>query len=90
MSPIRLLIVGCLVYIIYRLLIGGKKDQQVNGGSGRNSVDSDGPVQDVLVEDPVCHKYIPRGQAVQLCHGKETHYFCSSECSKIFLQDKGD
>lgn len=89
MNPIRLLIVGCLLYIIYRLLTGGGKEPRMTGG-GNTSVDADGPVQDVLVEDPVCHKYIPRGQAVQLFLDKKPHYFCSSECSKVFLRERDD
>jgi YHS domain-containing protein len=46
-------------------------------------------VQDVLVEDPVCHTYIPQGQAVELHHDHQMYYFCSNKCCEIFLKQKG-
>lgn len=86
MTPLRILIIGILLYILYRLLIG----------SGRKKVSrkkSSGPpgekIQDVLVEDPVCHTYIPKGQAVQLHHNKQILYFCSNKCCEKFLEQKG-
>jgi YHS domain-containing protein len=47
------------------------------------------PLQDVLVEDPVCHIFIPKGQAQPLLMDGETFYFCSDECRKKFIQNKG-
>jgi YHS domain-containing protein len=46
-------------------------------------------VQDILIEDPVCHTYIPKGQAVQLHHDKKMFYFCSDKCCEMFLKQKG-
>jgi len=60
--------------------VSGKKSGQASGG---------GVVQDVLVEDPVCHTLIPRGQAVQLHHDKNMYYFCSQKCCENFLKQKG-
>ncbi len=87
MSPVRLVIIGALLYILYRLLIGPRKKQ---GDDKNNSQASSGDaVQDVLAEDPVCHTYIPKGQAVQLHHDNKMYYFCSDKCCEMFLKQKG-
>ena len=87
MTPLRLVIIGVLLYIVYRLLTGPKKKQQEVQENGPAS--SEGAVQDVLAEDPVCHTYIPKGQAVQLHHDKKMYYFCSDKCCEMFLKKKG-
>lgn len=83
MGPFRLIILGLLVYVFYRLLVGGKKTASKayeQTFSGDNL-----PVMDVLVEDPVCHTHIPKSQAVQLQHNHKMYHFCSKECCKTFL-----
>lgn len=87
MTPLRLVIIGTLLYILYRLLVGPRKKK----GYGKNGgpASPGGAVQDVLVEDPVCHTYIPKGQAVQLPHDKKMYYFCSDKCCEMFLKQKG-
>jgi YHS domain-containing protein len=86
-TPLRLVIIGLLLYILYRLLIGPKKKQKEARENGPSS--SEGAVQDILAEDPVCHTYIPKGQAVQLHHDKKMYYFCSDKCCEMFLKKKG-
>ena len=86
MTPLRLVIIGVLLYIVYRLLTGPKKKQE---DTKKTSASADGAVQDVLAEDPVCHTYIPKGQAVQLHHDKKMYYFCSDKCCEMFLKQKG-
>ena len=86
MTPLRLVIISVLLYIVYRLLVGPRKKK---GEAQKTSAQPDGEVQDVLIEDPVCHTYIPRGQAVQLHHDKKMYYFCSDKCCKLFLKQKG-
>jgi len=87
-TPLRILIIAFLLYILYRLLKGPRK-KRVHGAKRAGGV-SGGAVQDVLVEDPVCHTYIPKGQAVRLYHDKQNYYFCSNKCCEIFLKEKGD
>ena len=87
MTPLRLVIIAVLVYILYRLLTGPRRKGVRDGKKGPAS---EGAVQDVLVEDPVCHTYIPKGQAVRLHHDKQLFYFCSNKCCEIFLKRKGD
>jgi YHS domain-containing protein len=87
MTPLRLLLISVLLYILYRLIIGPRK----KGIHGRkqSAAASNESVQDVLVEDPVCHTFIPKGQAVQLHHDKQMYYFCSNTCCEMFLKQKG-
>ena len=87
MTPVRLVIIGVLLYILYRLLAGPRKKQ--GDGENNGQASSGDAVQDVLAEDPVCHTYIPKGQAVQLHHDNKMYYFCSDKCCEIFLKQKG-
>lgn len=87
MSPIRLVIIAILLYIGYLLITGGggkkkkeKKDKETNGSSSTS---------DVLVEDPVCKKLVPKRQAVHIQHEGENIYFCSDQCCNTFISDKG-
>jgi YHS domain-containing protein len=86
LTPLRLIIIAILFYILYRLLTGSKKKLKKSSQAGSSG---SGAVQDVLVEDPVCHTYVPRGQAVQLHHDHQMYYFCSNKCCEIFLKEKG-
>lgn len=85
---LRFVILAILVFIAYRLLIGGLKGWR---GVEKKAVPpiSDTKVSDVLVEDPVCHTLVPRQQAIRLQHKGEIIYFCSEKCCNIFIQ-QGD
>jgi YHS domain-containing protein len=87
MTPLRLIIISCLLYILYRLLSGLRKKGLY--GKNQGAAASGKAVQDVLVEDPVCHTFVPKGQAVQLHHDKQMYYFCSNKCCEMFLKTKG-
>ena len=87
MTPLRLIIISCLLYILYRLLSGLRKKGVY--GKNQGAAASGKAVQDVLVEDPVCHTFVPKGQAVQLHHDKKMYYFCSEKCCENFLKQKG-
>lgn len=89
MSPVRIVILAVLFYILYRLIFGGKRKKKAR------PVPSRGPrgklaSQDVLVEDPVCHTYIPQKQAVHAVKDGKTYYFCSERCCQTFLKDEGE
>ncbi len=86
MSPIRIVILAILFYILYRLLTGGKKKTSV-----KNTAGGELPAQDILVEDPVCHTYIPKQQAVSAKHNGTVYYFCSKECcEKHIATNRGE
>ncbi len=91
MSPLRLLILAGLFYLLWRLLRGPRRTPPRTAGP---HADAPPPVaDDVLVEDPVCHVHIPRKQAVRLQEGGRTVYFCSPECRNRYRsagkQDNG-
>ena len=77
MSPIRIIIIAILLYIGYRLIVGGGKNKT---GPSVKVKESDSIAQnDTLEEDPVCKKLVPRQQAVKFEHNGTTHYFCSKK-----------
>lgn len=87
MSPLRIIILAGLCYILYRLLFAGKKrEKRTPHSDPEKSV----PVQDVLVEDPVCHTYVPQKQAIRGVKDGKIYYFCSEKCCQTFLEAKGD
>lgn len=90
MSPIKIVVIAVLLYLGYRLLVSGwskKKDDRTE-----ESVPDDGPVADVLIEDPICHKLVPKQQAIRLKskHNNEILYFCSEECCNLFVRQEGE
>lgn len=74
-----LLIIGLLVilYFLLRRAFRGFKNEHVDfrGVSGD---------QDQMVEDPVCHTFVPRRIAVVEKVGGQTYCFCSKECAAMF------
>lgn len=86
MSPIRILILAILFYLAFRLILGGrekKKHTEVNKeGVGKSD--------DVLEEDPICGRLVPRRQAVRFEDKKEAVYFCSEKCKKEYRKKKGE
>ncbi len=94
MSPLKLVVIGILLYLGYRLLIsdwkkkGGDRSEEDPG----ESEPEDEQVEDVLVEDPICHKLVPRRQAIRLKQkGQQDYvYFCSEECCNQFVSQTGD
>jgi YHS domain-containing protein len=85
LSPIRLLILAALGYILYRLLFG--KGRACTNGSSSQAMHNR-QADDVLVEDPVCHLYIPQQGADSLKVLGTTYYFCSPECRQKFQSEK--
>jgi len=89
-APLRILILAILIYIGYRLLknsFAKKSDPEKPANKKPGPSDR---LTDVLVEDPVCKKLVPKEQAVKLDHDGEIYYFCSQECCNEFASEKGD
>lgn len=89
MSPLRLIIIAILFYIVYRLLTGGRQKKEPDSRR-EGATQKEMPVDDVLVEDPVCKKLVPRQKAVEHCHADQTIYFCSEECCRKFISQEGE
>jgi YHS domain-containing protein len=90
MGPLRILILAVLLYIGYRLIAGNFKKTDEDQEDDSKSAGKSGKITDVLVEDPICGKLVPKQQAHLLEDGEETHYFCSKECHDKFMSEKGD
>lgn len=89
MNIVRLVVLGILFYVAWRLLRGifgsvtdGRQTRRTNKAGG------DARVQDVLVEDPVCHKLVPKNQAVRCRVDGKTFYFCSDTCCDQFTVEQ--
>lgn len=90
MHPLRVVILGLLLYILYRLLFGSRRPLPRRDQQPPPSENSLSPAHDVLVQDPVCQIYIPKGQAVVL-QGRDTDvYFCSERCRDAFRAQQGE
>ena len=89
MTPVRIFILALLGYIAYRLLCWGQDDPSIESSDGRKA-DEQEDVKDTLVEDPVCHKLIPKRQAIRLRHKGTTYYFCSEKCCDQFNEKQGE
>lgn len=84
MTPWRLLVLAALGYVAWRLLRGLLRGK----GAERPLDEAAGlPSEDVLVEDPVCHVLLPRGQAIRLRRDGVTRYFCSERCCDIYARE---
>lgn len=77
MSLFRLVFLGLLAYLLYRLIFARPEKKEQDEATDRS--------HDVLVEDPVCHTYVPEGQALTLRHQGATVHFCSAKCRDKFM-----
>ena len=90
MSPQRLLILAVLLYIAWRLIRNLIREKIEDEAEKRQKKGAGGSkVQDVLVEDPVCHTLIPKHQAIRLRKDGKTYYFCSDKCCDKFTGKPG-
>jgi YHS domain-containing protein len=86
MPPLKLIILAGLFYILYRLIFKGKK-RSINSQGNVPGPSSGATIHDILVEDPVCHVYIPAKKAiVKEIQGKK-YFFCSQECIDKFQKN---
>ncbi len=79
LALLRLFVIAVLIYLAFYLIWGRKKKRFSEMKSGQQD-----SVNDILTEDPVCHKLVPRGQALRLRHDGKTYYFCSEKCCEEF------
>lgn len=87
MFVVRLLAAGALVYAGFRLRKYLSNDTIPTQHQTEDTEDTQ-PVEDVLMEDPVCRRLVPKKQALILHHIGATHYFCSEHCRRLFQQQR--
>ena len=66
-------------------------DEPNDVNAGRNRVDGPRPggqarIDDVMVQDPVCKVYVPRGEALHVRHRDKDVYFCGEACRDAFFR----
>ena len=90
MGPLRILILAVLFYLGYRLIKANfsKSDEKKKDETQDEQTRQGGAITDVLIEDPVCHKLVPKQQAYALEAEDGVHYFCSKECGDKFAADQ--
>lgn len=88
MSPQRLIILCILLYIAWRLIRSMIREKIKTETEKQQEKADNSEVQDVLVEDPVCHTLIPKHQAIRLSKDGKTYYFCSDACCDTFCESK--
>jgi uncharacterized protein len=82
----RLIVSALLIYLLFKIINtvkGLKTDKKEN----LRSKSSSGEGED-LMEDPVCHTYIPVSQAYKREISGRDFYFCSKECSDKYTGNK--
>ncbi len=85
---LRLLLVGAIGYVLYRVLWKGEgwnffRFNKSKKKSRRYS--SRRPIAE-MKKDPVCGTYIPENQAIRHRTNNNTHYFCSQKCKAQFIE----
>lgn len=76
------LIVGIVIaYLLYKLI----KLWNTVKGSSKTNLPTGG---EDLVEDPLCHTYVPVSHASRTVIGGKTVYFCSQKCLETYKKDR--
>lgn len=88
MTPLRILILVGLFYLLFRLLIGAGKSTRIRLRGKASELEK--TAQDVLMEDPVCHTLIPTRRAITWTNNGKILYFCSDDCRSKYITSQGD
>jgi len=76
-----------LIYVLYKIIKNiGKLKSPVKKENYQFKASSDGGED--LVEDPVCHTYVPLSQAFKKKISGMDYYFCSKQCSEKYEVEK--
>jgi len=71
-------VIGIIViYLLYKLI---RKSFPAVGGKPGSARIQTPAVSEELVEDPLCHTYVPIGDAFRTEIDGKTVYFCSQKC----------
>lgn len=79
---IKLIILLAVGYFLYRAV----KPKSNRGTLRGRPMNAEGglPVDDEMIQDPVCRTFIPKREAVVLDRGGNRYYFCSDACKAAF------
>jgi YHS domain-containing protein len=71
-----------LIYLLYKVIKNVGNLKPAKKGNDQFKASADGGED--LVEDPVCHTYVPLSQAVKKEIYGNDFYFCSKQCSEKY------
>lgn len=82
----RLIIFIALIYLLYKMIktFHRLKSERNENLQSKSTTDRG----EELVEDPVCHTYIPLSQAYKKTISGKDYYFCSKQCSDKYTIKK--
>jgi YHS domain-containing protein len=80
---IRFIIYAIIIYIIFRIIKHAFRTQSAQ--KNRDHLPSENVQREDLVEDTVCHTYIPLSQSYKKELAGTNYYFCSKECYDKFI-----
>ena len=83
---LRLIIGVIVIYLLFRLFRKGFPRM----GESRSGGDQTAVAGEELVEDPLCHTYVPIGDACRTQIDGKTVYFCSPKCLEQYKSEKND
>ena len=83
----RLLIYAGAIWLGYRGLKSWvRKSLSESSISGRKQEQ----IHDIMIQDPFCKVYFPKGEGVHVNVGGEDLYFCSAECRDKFFASRSN
>lgn len=82
---LRLIIGIIVIYLLFRLFRKGFP--RMGGKAGPAEIKTAVPGEE-LVEDPLCHTYVPIGDACRTEIDGKTVYFCSPKCLEQYKSEK--
>lgn len=77
-----------LIYLLYKIFKSFK--QLKLSGNEYDKYKTDLKEGEDLVEDPVCHTYVPISQAFKKEISGRNYYFCSKQCSEKYEVEKNN
>jgi YHS domain-containing protein len=84
---LRLLIIGVLVYFLYRVFTRWMVGHSASSGGAVNHRGA-GAIDDIMVKDPQCEVFFPKNEAVRARIDGRDLFFCSTECRDKFLENQ--
>jgi YHS domain-containing protein len=75
-----------LIYLLYKVIKNVGKLKPAKKGNDQVKASANGGED--LVEDPVCHTYVPLSQAFRKEISGNDYYFCSKQCSEKYVSGK--
>ena len=75
----RIIVILILLIVLYFLLRSALRELKGRAGPDRLPAD-----KNQMVQDPVCHVFVPRGAAVTEVIGGQTYCFCGRSCADKF------